>query len=142
MARKTDIKITQKQIEDLKALRVTPADLGIIHDTHKRNILYHLNKLKDPEIKAALKIHQHHNALKPAIKEKAMKMIAAGTGNNTEIATELGVSRSAIYTLRQLYLKEHGGEYKAKNCKPLKSSSVYKWFAVSPVPMRYIEATA
>ncbi len=142
MARKTDIKITQKQIEDLKALRVTPADLGVIHDTHKRNILYHLNRLNDPEIKVALKMHQHHNAIKPAIKEKAMKMIAAGTGNNTEIATELGVSRSAIYTLRQLYLKEHGGEYKAKNCKPLKKNSVYKWFAVSPVPMRYTESLA
>ncbi len=142
MARKTDIKITQKQIEDLKSLRVTPSGLGVIHDTHKRNILYHLNKLKDPEIKAALKMCQHHNAIKPAIREKAMKMIAEGTGNNTEIAIELGVSRSAIYTLRQLYLKEHGGEYKAKNCKPIKSRSVYKWFAVSPVPMRYTESLA
>lgn len=142
MARKTDIKITQKQIDDLKELRVTPADLGVIHDTHKRNILYHLNRLNDPEIKAALKAHQHHNALKPAIKEKAMKMISEGTGNNTEIAESLGISRSAVHTLRQLYLKEHGGEYKAKDCKPLKKNSVYKWFAVSPVPMRYSEATA
>ena len=142
MTRKTDIKLTQEQIDGIKTLKITPEILAATYNTHKRNILYHLRKLQDPEIRSALRTLQCHNAIKEHIKEKAMKMFAENTGTNTQIAEALGISRSAVYTLRQLYLKEHGGEYKSKECKPLKKNTVYKWFAVSPVPMRYTESLA